>query len=224
MWDNDFRAMQTLLRQDCHVTSEQGQRPPKQHLIAPADEVAARFTTDVTPLTDQLRRAARRYAGQHADAEDLLQETLTQAWKSYSTFEPGTNMRAWLFRIMVNTWINRYRTAQRRPSELLVADHLDEGAARRGSNVEDAVLGDVPTPELLHALQSLPESQRVLLYYAYVEGYKLKDVSAMTGLPVGTIMSRLHRARHRLRASLTEGGFAYGHGRPAIAPQISGAA
>lgn len=196
------------------MTSEHGQRPTRRHRTTPAtdrsEELAARFTTDVSLLIDQLRRAARRYAGQQADAEDLLQQTLMQAWKSYSTFEPGTNMRAWLFRIMANTWINGYRTAQRRPSEVLVSEHLDEGvAARRGSNVEDAVLDDIPAPELRQALELLPESQRVLLYYAYVEGYKLKDVSAMTGLPVGTIMSRLYRARHRLRASLSEFGFEY---------------
>jgi RNA polymerase sigma-70 factor (ECF subfamily) len=196
------------------VTSEHGQRPTRRHRTAPtpdrSDDLAVRFTTEVSVLTDQLRRAARRYAGQHADAEDLLQQTLMHAWKSYATFEPGTNMRAWLFRIMANTWINGYRTAQRRPSEVLVSEHLDEGAGRRGSNVEDAVLDDIPAPELRQALQLLPESQRILLYYAYVEGYKLKDVSAMTGLPVGTIMSRLYRARHRLRASLSEFGFEYG--------------
>ncbi|KAA0083445.1 sigma-70 family RNA polymerase sigma factor [Mycolicibacterium sp. P9-64] len=200
------------------MTSEHGQQPP-QH-----DELAARFTTDVSLLTDQLRRAARRYAGQHADAEDLLQQTLMQAWKSYPTFEPGTNMRAWLFRIMANTWINRYRTAQRRPSELLVAEYLDEGTARRGSAVEDAVLDGFPAPDVRQALQSLPESQRILLYYVYVEGRKLKEISATTGLPVGTIMSRLHRARKFLRANLAEFALEYGYAPLSMAARGRGAA
>lgn len=200
------------------MTSEHGRRPTQQ------DELAARFMTDVTPLTDQLRRAARRYAGQQADAEDLLQETLTRAWKSYSTFEPGSNMRAWLFRIMANTWISDYRTAQRRPSELLVADYHDESAGNRGSKVEDAVLDGFPDPDVGQAVQSLPESQRVLLYYVYVEGRKVREIAGTTGMPIGTIMSRLHRARQGLRASLTDFAREYGYLRSSIAPRTSGAA
>ena len=174
------------------------------HAVASTDEHAARFQRDVTELTCQLLRNARRYTNQPADADDLVQETLMRAWRSYATFEEGTDFRAWLNRIMTNAWINRYQATKRRPAELLGTEDLGEAGGVNAvvPSAEVRALEHVPAPEVLDALSSLPESQRIVVYYAFIEGHKYKDISAITGMPVGTVMSRIHRARARLSVSL----------------------
>jgi RNA polymerase sigma-70 factor (ECF subfamily) len=189
-----------------------------------ADELAARFALDVASLRDQLRGAARRYAVQPADAEDLVQETLMRAWRAYGTFEAESNFRAWLHRIMINTWISRFRTAQRRPSEQLVADHFDESFTQTQCPTDNPVLESLLTQEVRKAMRSLPEAQRIVVYYAYVEGRRHKDIAAITGIPVGTVMSRLHRARHHLRDALGSIANENGYGVVDIASRIEGAA
>jgi RNA polymerase sigma-70 factor, ECF subfamily len=183
---------------------------------ASADELAARFIVDVAPLENKLRRAAWRYAKQSADAEDLLQETLMRAWRAYASFESDTNLYAWLHRIMVNAWINQYRTAQRRPTECLVAGHGDESSRHSEISADGRIFDGMPAPEVLQAMQSLPESQRLVVYYAFVEGRRHKEISALMGIPVGTVMSRLHRARNNLRVALGDFAIERGYGSAEI--------
>lgn len=127
-----------------------------------------------------------------------------RAWRSYATFEEGTDFRAWLNRIMTNAWINRYQATKRRPAEMLGTEDLGEAGGVNAvvPSAEVRALEHVPAPEVLDALSSLPESQRIVVYYAFIEGHKYKDISAITGMPVGTVMSRIHRARARLSVSL----------------------
>ena len=176
------------------------------------DDPSARFVRDVLPLVDQLYRAARRYTRSTADAEDLVQETMVKAYAGFHTFTAGTNVRAWLFRILTNTWITSYRTAQRRPDEVLAADVTDmsPGAAKNQS-AELAVLEAMGDDDVRDALQALPEAQRLVVYYADVEGFRYKEIAAILDLPLGTVMSRLHRGRRNLRALLVDVAAARGY-------------
>ena len=169
------------------------------------DDPAARFISDVMPLVDQLYRAARRYTRTAADAEDLVQETMVKAYAGFHSFTAGTNVRAWLFRIMTNTWISSYRTAQRRVDEVLAADvtEVRPNAARHPS-AELTALEAMGDDEVRDALQALPEGQRMVVYYADVEGFRYREIAEIMGIPSGTVMSRLHRARRRLRMLLTD--------------------
>jgi RNA polymerase sigma-70 factor, ECF subfamily len=176
------------------------------------DDPSARFVRDVLPLVDQLYRAARRYTRSTADAEDLVQETMVKAYAGFHTFTAGTNVRAWLFRILTNTWITSYRTAQRRPDEVLAADVTDmwPGTAKNQS-AELAVLEAMGDDDVRDALQALPEGQRLVVYYADVEGFRYKEIAAILDLPLGTVMSRLHRGRRNLRALLVDVAAARGY-------------
>ncbi|WP_232375266.1 sigma-70 family RNA polymerase sigma factor [Mycolicibacterium baixiangningiae] len=174
------------------------------------DDLAARFTRDVPPLIDTLYRAARRYTVSTADAEDLVQETLTKAYAGFRSYTDGTNLRAWLLRIMTNIWISSYRTAQRRPDEVsadvtdaqlaAVAAHTSTGLP----SAELAALEAMGDDEVRAALAELPVDQRLVVFYADVEGMRYKEIAAILDIPLGTVMSRLHRGRTRLRALLTE--------------------
>jgi RNA polymerase sigma-70 factor, ECF subfamily len=176
------------------------------------DDPSARFVRDVLPLVDQLYRAARRYTRSTADAEDLVQGTMVNAYAGFHTFTAGTNVRAWLFRILTNTWITSYRTAQRRPDEVLAADVTDmwPGTAKNQS-AELAVLEAMGDDDVRDALQALPEGQRLVVYYADVEGFRYKEIAAILDLPLGTVMSRLHRGRRNLRALLVDVAAARGY-------------
>jgi RNA polymerase sigma-70 factor, ECF subfamily len=157
------------------------------------------------PLVDQLYRAARRYTRSTADAEDLVQETMVKAYAGFHTFNAGTNLRAWLFRILTNTWITSYRTAQRRVDEVLSADIADVWpTAARNPSAELAVLEAMGDDEVRDALQALPEAQRLVVYYADVEGFRYKEIASILDVPLGTVMSRLHRGRANLRVSLSQ--------------------
>jgi RNA polymerase sigma-70 factor (ECF subfamily) len=169
----------------------------------------ARFVRDALRYLDQMYRAARRYTHHHADAEDLVQETMLRAYAGFASFREGSNLRAWLFRIMTNTWINSYRAAQRRPDEHLT-EHITDSqlgsyalhsaAGLPSAEVEalQAMTGD----EVTEALDALPEALRIVVFYADVEGFKYKEIADIMAIPVGTVMSRLHRGRRRLRRSL----------------------
>ena len=172
---------------------------------AAVDDAAARFERDVLPLADQLYRAARRYTHSAADAEDLVQETMVKAYAGFHTFTVGTNIRAWLFRILTNTWITSYRTAQRRPDEVLAADVTDmRPSASQSQSAELAVLEAMGDEDVRDALQALPEHQRLVVYYADVEGFRYKEIAAIVDTPLGTVMSRLHRGRTNLRTLLVD--------------------
>jgi RNA polymerase sigma-70 factor (ECF subfamily) len=173
--------------------------------VVAIDDPSARFVRDVMPLVDQLYRAARRYTRSTADAEDLVQETMVKAYAGFHTFTVGTNIRAWLFRILTNTWITSYRTAQRRPDEVLAADVTDmRPSASQNQSAELAVLEAMGDEDVRDALQALPEHQRLVVYYADVEGFRYKEIAAILDTPLGTVMSRLHRGRTNLRTLLVD--------------------
>jgi RNA polymerase sigma-70 factor, ECF subfamily len=182
------------------------------------DDVRARYMRDVMPLVDQLYRVARRYTSNRADAEDLVQETMTKAYAGFHGFTDGTNVRAWLFRIMTNAWVNSYRRAQRRPDETLADDFTDAQWASVAQHTtfgmqstELLVLESMGDDDVRAALQSLPEGQRLVVYYADVEGFRYKEIASILNVPVGTVMSRLHRGRRNLRSLLAHLAESYGY-------------
>ncbi|MBO0677101.1 sigma-70 family RNA polymerase sigma factor [Mycolicibacterium sp. S2-37] len=187
--------------------------------LVPAEETSARFERDVLPLLDQLYRAARRYTATATDAEDLVQDTILKAYSGFHGYRDGTNIRAWLLRIMTNTWITSYRAAQRRPVEVPVevtdaqlaatANHTSGGLA----SAELAALQAMGDDEVRDALGRLPVDQRLAVYYADVEGLRYREIAEILDIPVGTVMSRLHRGRTRLRELLAAAAAARGYRR-----------
>jgi RNA polymerase sigma-70 factor, ECF subfamily len=176
------------------------------------DDGSARFDRDVLPLTDQLYRAALRYTRRPADAEDLVQETMLKAYNGFHLFRDGTNVRAWLFRILTNTWISSYRSSLRRVDEVLAADVTDTWpSAPRSQSAELAVLEAMADDDVRGALQALPEGQRLVVYYADVEGFRYKEIASILDVPLGTVMSRLHRGRANLRSLLMDVAAARGY-------------
>ncbi|MGE2837080.1 sigma-70 family RNA polymerase sigma factor [Mycobacterium sp. SMC-4] len=168
-------------------------------------ELQARFAEDVWPLVDVLLRGARRLTRNEADAEDLLQETLVHAYAGFRTFRAGTNLQAWLFRIQYNQWINAYRRKERRPDEVLSDTISDRQLlARACPSAEAEVMDLLPDGELRDALAELSEGFRTVLYYADVEGYTYAETAVLMGIPVGTVMSRVFRARTQLRRALAD--------------------
>lgn len=172
---------------------------------------ALQFENELMPLLDQLYRAARRYTNTHADAEDLLQETILKAYTGFGGFREGTNMKAWLYRNMTNAWISSYRTKQRRPDEILgdftTDAQLVAGAAHSSTGMPSAELQALQTMadgDVIDALQALPQAQRIVVFYADVEGFHYKEIAAILGCPLGTVMSRLHRGRCSLRMLLVK--------------------
>jgi RNA polymerase sigma-70 factor, ECF subfamily len=169
------------------------------------DDRNSRFVREALPHSAYLYRCAERLTGQRADAEDLLQETMLKGLSSYDSYCDGTNLRAWLRRIMTNAWVDRYRTAQRRPIEHLSHQIIESQTPRAHMpavrSVEEDVLDRWPT-EVSRAFSTLPESLRVPLYYADLEGRRYAEIAQIMQIPVGTVASRLHRARLRLRRSL----------------------
>ena len=185
------------------------------------EDQRARYVRDVLPLQDQLLRVARRYTGNRADAEDLVQETMTKAYAGFHRFADGTNVRAWLFRIMTNAWVSSFRKAQRRPDEILAEDITDSqwaAVAQRASlgmhSAEHVVLESMGDDHVRDALQALPEGQRLAVYYADVEGFRYKEIASIMNLPLGTVMSRVHRGRRNLRDQLADVAETYGYSGP----------
>jgi RNA polymerase sigma-70 factor (ECF subfamily) len=180
------------------------------------DRRTERFERDALPLLNQLYGAARRYTHNQADAEDLVQETMMKAYSSFHTYRDGTNIRAWLFRILTNTWISAYHTAQRRPDVVVteITDAQLAAVATRSeaelASAELAALESMGDSEVRDAVAALPEPQRMVVYYADVAGLRYQEIADILDVPVGTVMSRLHRGRRRLRESLIE--FAYASG------------
>jgi RNA polymerase sigma-70 factor (ECF subfamily) len=172
-------------------------------------ELAGRFHRDAIPLMDQLYRGALRLTRDRQDAEDLVQETMLRAYTGFRSFRDGTNLKAWLYRIMNNAWINNYRKQQRRPIEYGV-DHITDArqaeyAARGPTSLRSAeleALESLPDAQIKAALLSLREESRMVVYYADVEGFRYSEIADIMNTPIGTVMSRLHRGRRQLRARL----------------------
>jgi RNA polymerase sigma-70 factor, ECF subfamily len=176
-------------------------------------ELSARFEREVVPLHDLLYRHAFRMSHNHADAEDLVQETVMKAYAHFDSFRSGTNLKAWLLRIMTNTYINSYRKKRRQPlqssAEDLTDQYLTEANARSAASelrsAEDHALDLLPDNDIKAAMQALPGQFREVVYYADVEGFRYKEIAALTNTPHGTVMSRLHRGRRQLRMLLGGG-------------------
>ena len=167
------------------------------------------------PYMDQLYGAARRMTRNADDAEDLVQETYLRAYKGYDRFTEGTNLRAWLFRILTNLFINEYRRRKRRPAEVDLGDtdtlYMYKGLggaelARRSRSAEDELLDGLTSAEVRNAIESVPDSYRVAVLLADVEGFAYKEIAEILDVPIGTVMSRLHRGRKKLRGALQEYG------------------
>ncbi|HXF74115.1 MAG TPA: sigma-70 family RNA polymerase sigma factor [Actinomycetota bacterium] len=173
-----------------------------------AAELRERFERDALPLLPNLYSAALRLTRNPADAEDLVQETYLRAYRGFGSFRPGTNLRAWMYRILTNTFINAYRKRQREPQtvpdEGIDEWYLYDRLASAGSSAESEVLERIPDEDVRAALDALPEGFRMAVLLADVEGFSYREIAEILGIPIGTVMSRLHRGRRALEKALWE--------------------
>ncbi|GAB3088010.1 sigma-70 family RNA polymerase sigma factor [Corynebacterium aquatimens] len=174
-------------------------------------ELAQRFADEAMPLLDQLYGGALKMTRNPQDAEDLVQETYLKAFNAFNSFKPGTNLKAWLYRIMTNTYINNYRKKQRRPIETSAEDVTDRQLYTSSSHdstglqsAEVEALKNLPDSAIADAMNSLNDDYRMVVYYSDVEGLAYKEIAEVMNIPLGTVMSRLHRGRKQLRELLKD--------------------
>jgi RNA polymerase sigma-70 factor (ECF subfamily) len=171
------------------------------------------FSSDAMQFTENLYSAALRMTHNAADAEDLVQETFLKAYRGYDSFQAGTNLKAWLYRILTNTYINIYRAKKRRPDESNLEDVEDLYLYRRlggleavqaGRSAEEEVLDRITDTDVKAAIDSLPEQFRLAVVLSDIEGFSYKEIAEIMDVPLGTVMSRLHRGRRAMQRALLE--------------------
>lgn len=174
-------------------------------------ESSSDFATQALPFADQLYAAAMRLAKNPSDAADLVQETYLKAFQAFHQFEQGTNLKAWLYRILTNTYINLYRKRSKEGFQSAI-EELEDWQLREsesltqtsGRSAEAEALDRMPSSVVKDALNDLPDGFRMVVYFADVEGFSYQEIADIMGTPTGTVMSRLYRGRKLLRASLSE--------------------
>jgi RNA polymerase sigma-70 factor, ECF subfamily len=192
------------------MTLSESPRQPRAGV--PTEERESFFEQEVMQHLDALYRTALRMTRNPQDAEDLVQETMLRAFRFLDRFEPGTNLRAWLFKILTNTYINRYRKASSEPrvdslddsEELSLYRYLDSEAASRGGSVEAQVLDRFAEQDIKTAIEALPPQYRITVLLADVEGFSYNDIAEITNVKKGTVMSRLFRGRRLLQKALVD--------------------
>jgi RNA polymerase sigma-70 factor (ECF subfamily) len=192
----------------------------------PADSKAL-FESQALQYMDQLYAAAMRLTRNPADAADLVQETFVKAYQAFAQFQQGTNLKAWLYRIQTNTFINNYRKNQRNPYQGTIDDledwqlgNAESATATSGRSAEAEAIDHLPDSAVKDALQAIPEDFRMAVYFADVEGFSYQEIADIMKTPVGTVMSRLHRGRRMLRELLAD--YARERGIVTPAPNLSG--
>jgi RNA polymerase sigma-70 factor, ECF subfamily len=195
---------------------------PNYDAELPSGEKLARFEREVVPLHEVLYQHALHMCHNHADAEDLVQDTMVKAHSSFHSFMPDTNLKAWLYRIQTNTYIDGYRRKLRQPIQYSTNGITEQelGHARRTStgpiSAEDEALAALPDTEIMAAMQSLPDQFRAAVYYADVAGFRYQEIADIMGTSHGTVRSRLARGRQHLRRVLVDAAHAGSRGRPRV--------